>query len=224
LLTTIFSFGLQWYVLKYLPVVDCLPYKVGKNIPAQMKIPPGAIPDSSVISFVYNKQGKEVEFTADNFPEDFDDSLYQFVKRYDKLIRKGNAETAIKDFALISISGTDTTDAVLGQEGYQAWILTKGLEDNRPGWMESFDALYKQLKSKNIVVNFITSDYNNVSTWVEKTAGISGGVTVLKCDFVAIKTAARADPTLYLIKKGDIINKWSYANFDDAAAFVQTLK
>ncbi|MGZ5255691.1 MAG: DoxX family protein, partial [Flavitalea sp.] len=37
LITTIFSFGFQWYVLKHLPIVDCLPYKPGKNIVSQLK-------------------------------------------------------------------------------------------------------------------------------------------------------------------------------------------
>ncbi len=224
LLATIFSFGFQWYVLKYLPVADCLPYKVGKNIPAQMKIPPGAIPDSTVISFVYEKQGKELEFTADKFPEDFDDSLYHFVKRYDKLIRKGNAETAIKDFALLTFSGNDTTNAVLGYEGYQALIFTKGFTDTRPEWLESFNALYKQLQSKSIRVNLVTSDHENTVRWIEKAAGVYKDITILKCDFVAIKTAARANPTMYLIKKGDIVNKWSYAEFEEANEFVETLK
>src|ERR1700759_1357633 len=32
-LTIIFSFGFQAYVLKHLPVVDCLPYKKGNNLP-----------------------------------------------------------------------------------------------------------------------------------------------------------------------------------------------
>jgi uncharacterized membrane protein YphA (DoxX/SURF4 family) len=100
LATTVFSFASQWYVLKYLPVVDCLPYKVGKNIPEQMKTPAGAIPDSTVITYQYEKQGQPIEFTADKFPADFDDSLYHFVKRYDKLVRKGNAEPPIKDFSL----------------------------------------------------------------------------------------------------------------------------
>lgn len=224
LLATVFSFGFQWYVLKYLPVADCLPYKVGKNIATQMKIPPGAISDSTVISFVYEKQGKELEFTADKFPEDFDDSLYHFVKRYDKLVRKGNAETAIKDFALITFSGNDTTNAVLDYEGYQALMFTKGFEAIHPEWLGSFNALYKQLKAKNIRVNFITSDYENVALWMEKAAGDYKNVTILKCDFVAIKTAARANPTIYLIRKGDIINKWSYAEFDEAAEFVKALR
>ena len=68
-----------------------------------MKIPPDAVPDSTVISFVYEKGGATVEFTSDNFPDDFDDSIYHFVKRYDKLIRKGNAEPAIKDFVLTTL-------------------------------------------------------------------------------------------------------------------------
>jgi uncharacterized membrane protein YphA (DoxX/SURF4 family) len=68
LAVTVFSFGIQWYMLSYLPVMDCLPFKKRNNISDQMKMPADAIPDSTVIKFVYEKQGKEVEFTADNFP------------------------------------------------------------------------------------------------------------------------------------------------------------
>ncbi|HLX92048.1 MAG TPA: DoxX family protein, partial [Puia sp.] len=64
-LVVVFSFSLQWYVLRQLPIVDCLPYHVGVNIIEKMKPPPGAIPDSTVISFVYEKNGRQVEFTAD---------------------------------------------------------------------------------------------------------------------------------------------------------------
>src|SRR4051812_15085570 len=38
ILTTLFSFALQGYVFKHLPIVDCLPYKVGKDIREQMKV------------------------------------------------------------------------------------------------------------------------------------------------------------------------------------------
>src|SRR6185503_8323608 len=71
LLITIFSFGFQWYTLNYLPVVDCLPYKKGNNIKEKMQMPANYVPDSTVISFIYKKDGKEVEFTADKFPADF---------------------------------------------------------------------------------------------------------------------------------------------------------
>jgi len=45
LLSIVGSFGLQWYVLKHLPVVDCLPYKKGNSILEQKKVPAGAVTD-----------------------------------------------------------------------------------------------------------------------------------------------------------------------------------
>jgi uncharacterized membrane protein YphA (DoxX/SURF4 family) len=221
-ISTIFSFVFQWYVLKHLPLVDCLPYKIGRNIPEQMKIPAGAIQDSTVITFVYQRQGKQVEFTADKFPEDFNDSLYVFVKRYDKLIRQGNAVVAIKDFALSTINGTDTTQAVLNAPGYSVLVFTKGVNEEHPSWFENFNNIYSNIISKKIPLYFITNDFNNISGWMEKAA--INNITILKCDFVAIKTAARADPTLYLLHQGNIINKWSYADFDKAYNYIKPIK
>jgi len=212
-LTTLFSFGFQWYVLEHLPVVDCLPYKVGKNIPQQMKTPPGSIPDSTVITFVYNKGGKQIEFTAEQFPEDFDESIYQFVKRYDKLVRKGNADIPIKDFVLLTAEGADSTQAVLSDPGTQVFLFTKGFEEKEPGWMNDFMQLFKTLKSKNIKVNIVTSSYDQVAAWAKAT-GIFSDVSIFKSDFVAIKTAARVNPTLYMVKNGTITGKWAASDFD----------
>jgi uncharacterized membrane protein YphA (DoxX/SURF4 family) len=222
-LTTVFSFGFQWYVLRHLPIVDCLPYKTGKNIPEQMKIPASAIQDSTVISFVYLKGGKEVEFTADQFPVDFSDSLYTFVKRYDKLIRQGNAVVPIKDFALGTIYGNDTTSAVLNTPGYSVFVFTSGIPDSEPGWLADFKTTYELTRSKNIPMYFITNSYDQVAEWANKN-GFQEQATVLKCDFVAVKTAARANPTMYLLKQGTIINKWSYADFDKVPDMVTNLK
>jgi uncharacterized membrane protein YphA (DoxX/SURF4 family) len=221
LLSAIFSIALQWYVLVHLPVVDCLPYQVGTNIPEKMKPPPGAIPDSTVITFVYEKNGQKTEFTADKFPADFGDS-YKFINRYDKLIRKGNAEAAIKDFALITAGGTDTTQELLQQKGYKLMLFTKGFQEESPDWNKGFSVILAMAKSKKLPVYFITGDYENVAAWADK-QGIGGNVTVLKCDATAIKTAARANPTLYLLKGGFILHKWSYADFERALPDINAL-
>ncbi|MEJ7768531.1 MAG: BT_3928 family protein [Chitinophagaceae bacterium] len=222
-LTVVFSVGFQWYVLRYLPVIDCLPYKVGSNIPEKMKIPPGAIQDSSVISFVYEKEGKPLEFTADKFPEDFDDSIYHFVKRYDKLVRQGNAVVPIKDFALGTVSGNDTTQSLLEMQGYRLFIFTMGFSEEKPAWLQHVQKIYSTAATRKIPVNFITNDYDNVNRWVSKSA-LPGTVSILKCDLVAIKTAARANPTIYLLKQGTIVRKWSYANFEEAALYIANSK
>jgi uncharacterized membrane protein YphA (DoxX/SURF4 family) len=218
---TIFSFLVQWYVLVHLPVVDCLPYKAGANIPDQMKPPPGSVPDSTVITMVYEKDGKRLEFDATHFPADFSDS-YHFVSRYDKLIREGNAVPPIKDFVLTTGAGTDTTDAVLDAKGYKLFVFMKEVADYHPAYNKDLSVILTMAKAKQMPVFFITGEYENMTSWVAG-QGLTGQVTVLKCDVTAIKTAARANPTLILIKGGTILKKWSYADFRNAIPAVNEL-
>ncbi|HTR27967.1 MAG TPA: BT_3928 family protein [Puia sp.] len=215
----IFSFLFQWYVLVHLPVVDCLPYRIGASIPDQMKPPPGAIPDSTVITMVYEKAGKRIEFDATHFPADFSDS-YHFVSRYDKLVRKGNAEPAIKDFILTTAADVDTTEAVLGAKGYKLFEFVENVNDYTA--TREFSIILTLAKAKNIPLYIITADYDGVMNRVAQ-IGIAANVIVLKCDGTAVKTAARANPTLLLLKKGIIIGKWSYADFDRALPAISAL-
>jgi hypothetical protein len=219
---TVLSLAFQGYVLVHLPVVDCLPYKAGNNIPEKMKAPPGAVPDSTVITMVYERKGQKLEFDASHFPKDFDDS-YHFVSRYDKLIRKGNAEPAIKDFNLLTGEGTDTTQAVLAVKGYKIFVFMREVLTEHPSWNRDFSVLLTFAKARRIPVLFITGEYDHMTAWVQQ-QGIAGDVTVLKCDATAIKTAARANPTLYLIKGGTILRKWSYADFGKALPAVGELQ
>ncbi len=199
-LATVFSFGLQWYVLKTLPPVDCLPYKKGSSIAEQMKIPAGAIPDSTVISYVYMRDGKQVEFTADSFPEDFSEDSYQFVKRYDKLVRKGNAEPPIKDFVLVTATGNDTTQQVLEDPGSQYWLFVK----EWPAREKDQQLLRRALAEKKPLY-LITPAASELE---EKLGAALAGIPVLRCDVVAVKTAARNPLTLYKVTGGRIDGKW----------------
>ena len=220
-LTLVFSFAVQWYALRYLPLVDCLPFKKNANIFEKMKPPPGAIPDSSVIHFVYEKNHKTMEYTADELPADLDSS-YTFIKRYDKLIRKGNAEPEIKDFSLISSSGNDSTVQILGRPGYQLMLISRSFPQSSQTWDKSFLLLYTLAKSKNIPVILVTSNRTEGENWLNKNA-LSNDIPVFGCDATAVKTAARADPTLYLLKKATILDKWSYANLDMAIPSIAEL-
>ena len=209
-LTVIFCFSFQWYTLHYLPVLDCLAYKKGVNIPEKMKPPVGSVPDSTVINFVYRKNGKEVEYTADKLPADFDDS-YTFVKRYDKLIRKGNADPSIKDFTLTTATGNDSTADILDRPGYKIFIFSRRF----PGDAEqaSITTLYTLARSRQIPVYIITSSRPEADAFLAVN-GLAAMIPVFGCDATAIKTAARVDPTYYLLKKGTILEKWSPATLD----------
>jgi uncharacterized membrane protein YphA (DoxX/SURF4 family) len=210
--TLVFSFAFQWYVLQHLPVVDCLPYKIGNNIPEKMKIPPGAIPDSTVIMFTYEKNGKQSSFTAENFPADFDDS-YKFVKREDKVVRKGTAVAAIRDFSLQTTSGTDTTQALLNEPGTKMFLFLK--DGYKTGaWIEKMDMIINQASAKNIK-GFMVTNLNVEDGRI----GFLPTLMPLKTDGTAIKTAARYNPVLFLIDHGTIIKKWSAVDFDEALRY-----
>lgn len=213
ILVSLGSFWMQSYALEHLPLVDCLPYKKGVRIQEKMKIPAGAIPDSTVITFVYNKEGKELEFDASNFPDDFNDSLYSFVRRYDKLVREGNAKPEIKDFVILSPSETDTTQALLNQPGKLMILFTREIHPLNDNWIPDLITLANDAKSRSIPFLVVSSDAENTRKLL-----LSKKINLMVCkgDLVAIKTAARSNPTLYLLEQGEIKNKWGRADFDKA--------
>lgn len=218
--TAIFSFAFQWFVLVHLPVKDCLPYKIGNNIPDKMKAPPGSIPDSTVISFVYDKGGKQVEFTADNFPDDYDEATYKFVKRYDKVVRKGNASPAIKDFSLQTYLGNDTTQALLNEDEYQLYLFLKNGYTTGE-WTAVLNMIMRGAEKKHIKGYMVTNV--PIESLRNNPPDVFYAFLPLRCDATAIKTAARTNPALFLIKKGTILNKWSYADFEQALLVVNNL-
>jgi len=205
LVTTATIFG-QFYVLKHLPFVDCLPYKKGNNITEQMKMPAGAISDSFSIIFTYKKNGKQLEFDQENFPADFDTS-YQYINRQDKLVRKGNGlQPKIVDFSLQTLNGIDTTDDIFQQPKPYIIVMAKDM-NHTEAWMNGFENIVKAAGRKNMPVFIVTSDADKAETLFKNT-------TILKCDATVLKTAARATPTYFLMQQADVVDKLSYVDSD----------
>lgn len=205
------SFGFQVYTLRYLPVVDCLPFKKGNNILEKRKIPANAIPDSFAIRFIYSKGGKDYEFAPLDLPADL--NTYKFISRKDKLIRKGNAEAAIKGFDLKGQSGSDSTLQIL-QQPIAVLLIAENLKKPSVPWSPGFDKVYKTAKQKNIPAFVITGQVGNA---IEIFRGTEyAQLPVFTCDNTTIRTAARASPTLYIIQQGTITGKWSGPEFDKA--------
>src|SRR5687768_7944552 len=195
-LSLLLSLGLQWYVLNYLPLVDCLPFKVEKNISQQMKIPPGAIPDSFAIRFVYEKAGKKFEFSPENLPADL--GTYKYVDRVDKLVRKGNAEAPIKGFSL-NAGNMDSTEIVLSQP--MALLLFCQNLKRASSWISDLKNLKAVADQKHIPLYIVTSAPIKETTDVLNNNNLSG-LQVFNCDNTVVKSAARTNPTLYLLNKG----------------------
>lgn len=218
-LVSLFSFASQWYTLRYLPYQDCLPYKVGNNITSQMQMPANAVPDQTEIRFIYKKDGKEVEFTADNFPSDFNDTTYTFVNRYDKVIKAGsNNIPPITNFALINISGIDIANNILGMNRV-ALLFMESNKTNLSEWEEGFSKIAEVAGQKNIPIYIVSNNRKATMEFINKT--LFKNIEILEGDHVMINTAARANPTLVMLQNGTITNKWSFAAFDKALSVIE---
>lgn len=210
-ISLLLTLGLQWYVLNYLPLVDCLPFKKGANITEGMKIPAGAVPDSFAIRFVYEKSGKQYEFSPTDLPNDLE--TYNFVDRIDKLIRKGNAEPPIKGFSLIDVTGSDSTNLILNQPK-AILLFCEDFKKPLSRWITDFKKLQAQAQQQNIPVYIVTTMVDKAQQIFNK-EGL-GALPVLGCDYTAVRTAARTNPTLYLLQQGTVYNKYSFRQIDHA--------
>ena len=208
LISMILVLFFQGYVLRYMPIKDCLPFKKGNNIISLRKMPSDAIPDMMDFIFVYQKGGKIREFSKDRLP----DSTWTFVKRQDIVLQKGkNNEPPIKDFFLNTLSGSDTTEALLSQTGKYYLFFIKNIHGHVEDWFTNFSKLYTTSKEKGERIYIITTQPEQANEFFNDKNKF--GVQILSLDATALKTASRTDPSIYLMNGPIVENKWGWAEF-----------
>lgn len=202
----LFPVAVQWYALSHLPIVDCLPYKVGNNIPEKMKVPPGSTPDVYETVMIYEKDGKQQEFTTENYP--WQDTTWVFVDRKDKLVKKGNAEPAIKDFILNDFNGNNMNSGVLNEPLPMYLFLVLDVNKAGKGWEEKMKKYQQQAAEGKIVLMGVTSSSQEAVEQFKAQRGIQ--FEFLQMDGTAIKTAGRSNPCLIVLEKGTIKAKYHH--------------
>ena len=213
LAATMLVLFLQWYVLRNLPLADCLPYKKGNNIVELRKMPANAIPDKFDFLFIYKKDGVQKEYKADATP----DSSWEFVDRKQTLIQKGsNNIPVISDFSLTTENGNDSTDAILNIAGEYYLLYIQDLETYPKNWdgdIELVKKLIIQKKEFYIVTSQIVKVKNRFKDLLSKANIDIATVKFLSCDATVMKTVARVNPTLYLMIGPVVKDKLSWTAF-----------
>ena len=213
LAATMLVLFLQWYVLRNLPLADCLPYKKGNNIVELQKMPANAIPDKYDFLFIYKKDGVQKEYKADATP----DSSWEFVDRKQTLIQKGsNNIPVISDFSLTTENGNDSTDAILNIAGEYYLLYIQDLETYPKNWdgdIELIKKLTNQKKEFYIVTSQIVKVKNRFKDLLSKANIDVATIKFLSCDATVMKTVARVNPTLYLMNGPVVKDKLSWTAF-----------
>jgi len=196
--------------LRYLPVVDFMPYNIGADIPAKMVIPEGVPVDDYKTTFIYEKEGQQKEFTLENYPAD--DTTWTFVDQVSVLIKKGY-QPPVHDFSITSPANDNITDMVLADSGYSLLMISKKLEEADAG---------------KLTKGFETGNYcngNDISFYILTASG-SDEITKYDSDLpfyfsdeTTLKTIVRANPGYILLKEGTVIGKWSWATLPEKEWF-----
>jgi len=202
------SLGFPIYTYNYLPIKDFRPYAIGKNILTGMKLPPNAKCDSIVMTFIYEKNGKQFELTQDQLKTI--DSTCKFVDRKDKMIREGD-KPAIHDFSLVSAKdGNDYTEVILDYNDYYFFLVAYDLDKTNKSAFGKINDFVKLCRQENVPIICMTSSSDKIDSFKKETGS---DLDFYLTDGTTLKTMIRSNPGLMLLKKGTVVDMWHYHSF-----------
>ena len=201
--------------LRYLPVIDFLPYKTGVKIAEKMVIPEGVTADEYQTTFIYEKNGVNKEFNLNNYPAN--DSTWKFVDQKSVLVKRGY-KPPIHDFAITLPGGEDLTQEILKYNGYTILMISKKLGE--AGKKQLSDGFHLGNYCRTNGINFFIV----TSSGTEEVKSYENGLTFCTADETTLKTMIRANPGYILLKDGIIYGKWSWANVPEEEWFGNKVK
>ncbi len=203
-IVAIAAFVSQMWVLKHGALVDCLPYKLGSNLPEKMKKQPAFCKDDEVeFKFIYRKGTEEKILGMAELGQI--DSTWTFVDRKDVVVKKGNCNVEIKDFRLIGYDGTDLTQEILHNPNTIVMYIAKniGKADNEN--IEKLKLITDKCIANGVKV-YGCSAGNQEQTDAFKTKHqLSFSFHTL--DEILCKTIIRTNSGLLLLKNGTVTYK-----------------
>lgn len=197
-----------YHVLNHLPIIDFRAYKVGTNIPKAMEIPEGAPKSVVEMTFIYNVNGENKEFSEKdlmNIPPNA-----KFVDRIDKVIQQGYLPP-VHDFT-IEKDGGDYTQEMMETPKLLAYIVYD-LQKSDAGGMAKLEALTKLAKSKGYKVIAMTGSDAAQIDKAQKMYHLMD-VDFYFTDATALKTIERANPSIVVFHNGTIAQKVHYNDID----------
>jgi uncharacterized membrane protein YphA (DoxX/SURF4 family) len=210
---TILSFGFGMYTYNYSPVMDFLPYKIGANIPSEMKIPPGAAPDVFEITYTLkNKKSGESKVMTDKeylSTGIWKDESWEIVgEPVNKLLKKGY-EIKIKDLKITDAQGTDYTKEIIENSYYNLIIVAYNLDKTNIKAINEMNAIaINAAEAYNIRTVLLTTNSAEEAEIFRKDHKL--GMEFFYADAVPLKSMVRSNPGLLLLKNGTVINKWHF--------------
>jgi len=211
--SVVVAVGIGLYTYNFMPVIDFLPYKVGANIPDEMKTPPGAVPDEFEITYhLKNKKTGEEKVMNDKAyikTNIWKDNNWAVIGTPESVLVKKGFTPKIQDLAIKDAQGNDYTKELLSNPFNNIIIVAFDLHHTDVEAIGRLNAL-----AATLLQNFNTRTVLLTSNSVADAEAFSKAnhlvTEIFYADGVPLKTMVRANPGIFLLKNGTIINKWHY--------------
>lgn len=209
------SVAFSLYCLKFLPIIDFRPYKIGANIGEGMVIPDDAEHDVYKTTFVYEHDGvehtySEQEFLKSNFL--WEDSTWHFVSQESKLVRKGYTPP-IHDFVITTLDGDDITDNILNDSSDIYLIIMYDLAKTDTTHMTELIQLYETKAAEGAKIYALTASYEAEINQFAKRTGAP--FQFCMADPIMLKTVVRANPGIVVLRNGTVTDKFSHNSLSE---------
>ena len=204
--------ALAWIGCTGQPLLDFRPYKIGTDIPAALY---GENIDEAEFDFIYEKNGVRQTFTIDNLPDE--SAGWTFVQRIER-VPIVDTTSGIEHFVIYD-GGDDVTDEILGQDGYLFMLFSPDLETADDDEVNRVNELYDYCLDHDYPFYAVTASAPQaIDRWLDKTGG---EYRFLFMDKTAIRTIARNNPYLIILKDGVIYHKLTLSMLPDGSQLSQ---
>jgi len=209
----IVSFGVGFMTYNFGPVIDFLPYKVGANIPDEMKIPPGAVPDEYELTYKLENKATHEKKTMTNTAYlksgIWKDNNWEVKGDPESRLVKKGFTPKIPYLQIQDAQKNDYLNELMDNPFYSLVIVAYDLKHTNVNAIGRINALAANLhQDYNTRVVLLTA---TTPEDAEAFAKANHLVTELfYVDEVPLKSMVRSNPGVLLMQKGTIVDKWHY--------------
>lgn len=203
IVVTLLSTFLGVYAIRHLPFIDFRAYRIGNNIPAQMKAE-----EQPIIEYVFEKDGKEV--SSQTFLTD------GYTYKSSRVLNESKATPKITDFSVSSPEGEDLTQQTF--TGSKLLIVMYDIKKASVNNIEELRNLTKSLEGKVDMMILTSSPAEEVDAFRHQ---YQLGVPYFFTDATVLKTIVRSNPGLTLWVNGTVKGMWHHNDTPEAAEVLE---
>jgi hypothetical protein len=204
IIVTGICFFLGIHAVRHLPFIDFRAYKIGNNIPEQMKAK-----EQPVIEYIFDHEGKEVR--SQNFITEAG-----FTYKDSRVLNEEEATPKITDYAVSSVDGEDVTQSTF--TGIKFLIVMYDVNSASPKNMPRIRQLTKALDGKVDIMVLTASASEDIEAFRHEH---QLAVPYYFSDATVLKTIIRSNPGLTLWKDGTVKGMWHHNDVPTAEEVLQ---